>query len=389
MGVPLYPISQTAGAYKIPKSGADGKIAVGFIPNLSATYAALAHAHSADEITSGVLANARVNWDSPSAIGGTAAAAGAFTVLSGTVTDALNNVADVLDVIHASSVTPAANFGVGIRFRGHSANNTLRDMGRLRHRWTVATDGSQSSEAIWSLINGGTERDQIAINPSQTTFYINGASVGRFTAAGLDVTAGTYTAIYLKGNILAQALNGDSTALGLGGGFTTTSINNTFQISPSGNATGNALRSAARVITVAGSNTPAIGFGGEITFNLPTYNGSYYDNSKGASQLVWKYYSGDPTLATGLVSMQLRPKRGVVGLAVNEQNDTTSWVGINTEAPTSALDVVGDIETGSANAFYFGDPSTDGSWRLVRSGNDLVIERRVTGAWATKSTIAA
>lgn len=48
MGVPLYPISQTASAYKIPKAGADGKIASGFIPDLSGSI-----------ITSGLLALAR------------------------------------------------------------------------------------------------------------------------------------------------------------------------------------------------------------------------------------------------------------------------------------------------------------------------------------------
>ncbi len=48
MGVPLYPISQTASAYKIPKAGSDGKIASGFIPDLSGAI-----------ITSGLLALAR------------------------------------------------------------------------------------------------------------------------------------------------------------------------------------------------------------------------------------------------------------------------------------------------------------------------------------------
>lgn len=40
-------------------------------------------------------------------------------------------------------------------------------------------------------------------------------------------------------------------------------------------------------------------------------------------------------------------------------------------------------------ATYFGDSGTDGSWRIVRSGNDLVIQRRESGSWVTKSTIAA
>lgn len=64
-------------------------------------------------------------------------------------------------------------------------------------------------------------------------------------------------------------------------------------------------------------------------------------------------------------------------------------VAIGNITPTSLLDVNGDIEVVSTGAHYFGDPTTDGSWRIVRSGNDLVIERRVAGSWVTKSTIAA
>ena len=62
-------------------------------------------------------------------------------------------------------------------------------------------------------------------------------------------------------------------------------------------------------------------------------------------------------------------------------------MGINNETPTSALDVGGDIEVGAADAFYFGDPTTDGTWRITRSGTDLVIELRVSGAWVTKLAI--
>lgn len=42
---------------------------------------------------------------------------------------------------------------------------------------------------------------------------------------------------------------------------------------------------------------------------------------------------------------------------------------------------------GSANYFYLGDPTTDGSWRIGRSGNNLVSERRESGTWVTKQTI--
>lgn len=54
---------------------------------------------------------------------------------------------------------------------------------------------------------------------------------------------------------------------------------------------------------------------------------------------------------------------------------------------TSELDVSGDIEL--SGAFYLGDPTTDGSWRLQRSGNNLVYQRRESSSWVTKQTISA
>jgi hypothetical protein len=33
------------------------------------------------------------------------------------------------------------------------------------------------------------------------------------------------------------------------------------------------------------------------------------------------------------------------------------------------------------NAFYFGDSSTDGSWRIINTGTDLEIQIRVSGVW--------
>lgn len=47
------------------------------------------------------------------------------------------------------------------------------------------------------------------------------------------------------------------------------------------------------------------------------------------------------------------------------------------------------IELGATEALYFGKNDTNGSWRLIRSGNDLVIQRREMGSWVTKSTISA
>lgn len=41
------------------------------------------------------------------------------------------------------------------------------------------------------------------------------------------------------------------------------------------------------------------------------------------------------------------------------------------------------------SGFYIGDKTTDGSWRFVTSGADLVIQKRESGNWVTKQTITA
>lgn len=54
--------------------------------------------------------------------------------------------------------------------------------------------------------------------------------------------------------------------------------------------------------------------------------------------------------------------------------------------------VVGDgdvVVEDTGRAVYIGDPGTDGTWRMIRSGNDLKFERRESGSYVTKDTIAA
>jgi hypothetical protein len=43
----------------------------------------------------------------------------------------------------------------------------------------------------------------------------------------------------------------------------------------------------------------------------------------------------------------------------------------------------------STGVIYLGDSSTDNSWRMVRSGNNLVFQRLESETWVTKSTISA
>ncbi|MEQ9262660.1 MAG: hypothetical protein RLP14_05825 [Owenweeksia sp.] len=56
-------------------------------------------------------------------------------------------------------------------------------------------------------------------------------------------------------------------------------------------------------------------------------------------------------------------------------------MGLGTLQPSSKLDVAGDIEVGLNDRVIFGDPSTDGSFRLRVSGNEIITEKRESGNW--------
>jgi hypothetical protein len=66
--------------------------------------------------------------------------------------------------------------------------------------------------------------------------------------------------------------------------------------------------------------------------------------------------------------------------------DSTGKVGIGVVSPTSALDVNGDIEVGVTNWVYYGDPTTNGSWRTGVINGEFMIEKRESGLWVTKGT---
>jgi hypothetical protein len=66
-----------------------------------------------------------------------------------------------------------------------------------------------------------------------------------------------------------------------------------------------------------------------------------------------------------------------------------------TTTTSAALYVIGGIATGesivqaAASYHYFGDSTTDGSWRMGRSGDDFIFQRREAGSWVTKQTVTA
>jgi hypothetical protein len=41
------------------------------------------------------------------------------------------------------------------------------------------------------------------------------------------------------------------------------------------------------------------------------------------------------------------------------------------------------------NDLNIGDPATEGSWRIVKAGTDLVVQRLESSTWTTKGTFTA
>lgn len=92
-------------------------------------------------------------------------------------------------------------------------------------------------------------------------------------------------------------------------------------------------------------------------------------------------------------------KGGTTGITFHNQDNSTVLVffdddgdvgiGIGGSDPTSKLEVNGDIEIGNvSSAFYLGDPTIDGTWRIIRSGDDLLMQQREAGVYNTKQTIS-
>jgi hypothetical protein len=52
------------------------------------------------------------------------------------------------------------------------------------------------------------------------------------------------------------------------------------------------------------------------------------------------------------------------------------------------VQTTGDYLGASTSNYYFGDASTDGTFRLVRSGDDLLVQKRVSGSYVTKHTFS-
>ena len=110
----------------------------------------------------------------------------------------------------------------------------------------------------------------------------------------------------------------------------------------------------------------------------------------------------DPNNEALIVNGNILATGSISGVAVNATDDITVYTdyiklystgaaefaqGAVTIGTDAKITTDGDVQTATNSAFYFGDMDTDGSWRIVRSGNNLVFERRESSSWVTKQTM--
>jgi len=275
---------------------------------------------------------------------------------------------------------------------------------------TVGRGGSSISSnvavGVAALANGNaSNKENTAVGGdalNQTTSGIRNAAFGKNALAG-NQTGNNNIGI---GYIAMRELNGDDN-IGIGfaaGGKISGGSRNVYL----GHDAGNYFNSS---FTQSG----VIKIGYQSGWSDTTDNKLYIENSNSAAPLIYGDFANDSLKIFGSLSVgneytfptsvgtsgdvlqyagsgnvqwtSLAAASSVWNLSGSDINYTAGDVSIGTASASSALDVAGDIEVGTADAFYFGDPTTNGSWRIKRDGNDLSFERREGGTWVFKMKI--
>lgn len=133
------------------------------------------------------------------------------------------------------------------------------------------------------------------------------------------------------------------------------------------------------------TNSGGSSFVGSITFQpRGAYSGMY-----NSSQIY--IYGGDASGSSGNANGGNVTLRGGTPYGAGSYGSVVITGPMSLTGVTGGFDIgsnsittTGDINSGSTSAFYFGSSTTDGTWRIVRDGNNLSFQRRESGAYVEK-----
>lgn len=111
-------------------------------------------------------------------------------------------------------------------------------------------------------------------------------------------------------------------------------------------------------------------------------------------------------VSNGTLTLELEPNTGVSYYSVLFTADSgpawvEKWIVPDTESTVTPASLVigstrtrpsvlaGDINLASDSKILFGADGVTGSWRVTRSGDDLVFQRYESDVWVTKTTMTA
>ena len=94
--------------------------------------------------------------------------------------------------------------------------------------------------------------------------------------------------------------------------------------------------------------------------------------------------ASESELVTALIPLVVDPTGTPASKVTDVQAAVTKASGWTADGSGGAS-IAGPVVMAADQAVYIGSPTTDGSWRFIRSGDNLAKQRRESGIWVTKS----
>lgn len=283
------------------------------------------------------------------------------------VDDATNNAVTYLQrLTHTTSGSPANGIGVGIEFEIETSASNNEIGATIEALASDVTAGNEEVDTVFRNMLAGTLRESLRITPLGSSFlYTLGSTSPGATRSILADGSDTNVAISLtsKGTGTVSLANGDST------GYLQITSTNVNLAAPNRFDTLFSFSSTATVdpclrIHRETTGTAAAGIGARLEYSIET-----------------------------------APANGEIGVTIDAvATDVTSTSEdfdciINTmaagatAAERARINVDG-IAIPATAAYYIGPVATNGSWRFIQSGDDLLVQQRESGTYNTKHTFS-
>ncbi len=142
--------------------------------------------------------------------------------------------------------------------------------------------------------------------------------------------------------------------------------------------------------TIGSDNISLMGLNENISGNdnLAIMTGALGLNTEGSHNIAIGNSAGRSVLGSNNILIGYKAgytERGSNKLYISNSETTTPL--IKGDFSTNKLELNADLYIQPSQAFYFGNEQTDGSWRIIRNGDNLLFQRLEVGTWVTKETM--